>query len=342
MRQWLKKHVQLAERYAEPKALVLMYHRIAEPDTDSWDLDVSPTHFEQQLQVLEQLGTVIPTTELVGRLQKRTLKNRSIAITFDDGYLDNYTTASPLLLHYQLPATFFIVSGNVGLNQEFWWDELAGILLLSERLPGALSLTLPGEGQLTADLQTEQLLTPELRQKHQRWRASDAAPPTRRAGLFYQLWQHMKPLAAPAQQLVLQQLRAWASLPNTARPAYQSVSVNQLRELSAHPLFTIGAHTVTHPALASYPAAVQEHELAAGQQALRETIDQPVELLAYPYGNYSNETASIAAQLGFKAAFTTDARLVTARIEAHKIGRFQVNDWDGNEFKRRLVDWFVQ
>ena len=341
MRQWLNKHLRLAQRCTESKALVLMYHRVAEPDADTWDLAVSPTNFEQQLQVLKQLGTVISTVELVEQLQKRRLKNRSIAITFDDGYLDNYTNAGPLLVHHQLPATFFIVSGNVGLTQEFWWDELAAILLLSERLPGSFSLVLPGEVQLTADLQTEQQLTPELQQKHQHWRASNTSPPTRRAALFYQLWQHLKPLAAPAQQIVLQQLRAWASLPNTVRPAYQSISMNQLRELSANPLFSIGAHTATHPALASHPAAVQEHELAAGQQAMREAISQPVELLAYPYGNYSNETAIIVAQLGFKAAFTTDTRLITVGNEAYKLGRFQVNNWDGNEFKQRLADWFM-
>jgi peptidoglycan/xylan/chitin deacetylase (PgdA/CDA1 family) len=342
MRQWLRKYVQLARRYAEPKALVLMYHRVAEPDTDIWDLAVSPVHFEQHLRVLQQLNNVISATELAERLQSRTLKRRSIAITFDDGYSDNYTNASLLLARYQLPATFFIVSGNVGLVQEFWWDELAGMLLLSKRLPASLSLMLPGMGHLAADLLTEQLLTPELQHQHQLWRVSEAAPPTLRAALFYQLWQHLQPMPTPAQQLVLQQLRVWAGLPTTTRPAYQSMSTSQLRELSANPLFTVGAHTVTHPALASHPAAVQEHELVAGRQAVCETIGQPVELLAYPYGNYSNETATIAAQLGFKAAFTTDARLITAGIEAHKLGRFQVNDWNGNEFKQRLVTWFGQ
>jgi peptidoglycan/xylan/chitin deacetylase (PgdA/CDA1 family) len=341
MRQWLRKHVQLAQLYAEPKALVLMYHRVAEPDTDSWDLAVSPTHFEQQLRVLKQLGTVISITELVDQLLNQTLKSRSIAISFDDGYLDNFTNASPLLAYYQLPATFFIVSGNVGLTQEFWWDELAGILLLSERLPESFLLAPLDAGKLAVDLQTEQSLTPELRQQHHLWRASDAAPPTRRAALFYQLWQHLRPLPAPTQQLMLQQLRTWARLPDIARPGYQSISMTQLRELSTHPLFTIGAHTVTHPALASHSAAVQEHELATSRQVLREATGRPVELLAFPYGSYSSETAAIAAQLGFKAAFTTDARLINNGIEAYTLGRFQVNNWDGNEFKRRLAAWFI-
>jgi peptidoglycan/xylan/chitin deacetylase (PgdA/CDA1 family) len=341
MWQWIRKHVQLAQRYAEPKALVLMYHRIDEPDTDNWDLVVSPTHFEQHLQVLKKLGTVISAVELVEQLQKGTLLNNSIAITFDDGYLDNYTKASSLLIHFQLPATFFIVSGNVGLPQEFWWDELASILLLSECLPGSFLLELPDASKLAADLKNEQRLTQELQQQHQLWRASDMAPPTQRAALFYQLWQHMLPLPALAQQLILQQLRTWAGLPNSTRPAYRSISMTQLHELSAHTLFTIGAHTVTHPALASHSASVQEYELATSRQLLREATGHPVDLLAYPYGSNSSETAAIAAQLGFKAAFTTDARLITTATGAYKLGRFQVNNWDGNEFKRRLAAWFI-
>ncbi|NML67127.1 polysaccharide deacetylase family protein [Hymenobacter sp. RP-2-7] len=342
MRRWIRSYAQLVRRYTKPRALVLMYHRVAEPDTDIWDLAVSPAHFEQQLRVLKQLGTVISASELVERLRTRTLPRRSIAITFDDGYLDNYTTASPLLTHYQLPATFFIVSGNVGLAEEFWWDELAGILLLSERLPASLALALPGAlPHLAADLQGEQLLTPALRRQHQLWRAGEVAPPTRRAALFYQLWQQLRPLPAPTQQLVLQQLRNWASLAASARPAYQSLAECQLRELNANPLFTLGAHTATHPALASHPAPVQAQELAAGRQALRAASSQPIELLAYPYGSYNEETAALAAQLGFRAAFTTEGRLVTTSAAPHKLGRFQVNDWDGPAFKRRLAAWFA-
>lgn len=342
MRRWLSNYAHLARQYTQPKAAVLMYHQVAEPDTDIWDLAVSPAHFEQQLRVLKRMGTVISTTELSERLHHGKLKRRSIAITFDDGYLDNYLHARPLLTQHQLPATFFIVSGNVGVAQEFWWDELADILLSAGHLPAALSLRWPDGNHLEANLQPEQHLTPELRQQHQQWRVSGQAPPTLRAALFYKLWQQLRPLRAPAQQACLQQLRAWAGRPPGVRPAYQSISLSQLHELHNNPLFTIGAHTATHPALASHPIAFQQQEVEAGRQALCQALGQQPELLAYPYGSYTNETAVLAAQLGFKAAFTTDARLVTTATEAHKLGRFQVNNWNGDEFKRRLAYWFNQ
>ena len=340
MRHWLRKHVRLARQYTQPKAVVLMYHRVAEPDTDIWDLAVSPAHFEQQLRVLKQLGTVISTLELSERLHERTLKRRSIAITFDDGYLDNYLNARPLLAQYQLPATFFIVSGHVGVDQEFWWDELADILLLSEHLPAALVFNLPDGSQLTADLQPEQSLTPALRHQHQHWHASVQAPPTLRAALFYKLWQQLRPLPAPTQQLCLQQLRAWAGRQPSTRSAYKSIGLSHLQELHGNALFTIGAHTITHPALANHAVALQQQEVDGGRRALHEATGQLPQVLAYPYGSYGSETAALAGQLGFKAAFTTEARLVTTAAEAHKLGRFQVNNWSGDEFKRHLSHWF--
>ena len=52
-----------------------------------------------------------------------------MAITFDDGYVDNLTTASPILTSLNLPATFFVTTGHTGRAQEFWWDELHRVLL---------------------------------------------------------------------------------------------------------------------------------------------------------------------------------------------------------------------
>jgi peptidoglycan/xylan/chitin deacetylase (PgdA/CDA1 family) len=52
----------------------------------------------------------------------------SIAITFDDGYMDNYAVAKPMLEQYKLPATFFITTGQIEYRAPFWWDELAHLV----------------------------------------------------------------------------------------------------------------------------------------------------------------------------------------------------------------------
>lgn len=324
--------------YAAPRAVVLMYHRIAEPESDVWDLAVSPANFEQHLQLLRQTGHVISAEELVSRLRRQTLKRRSIVITFDDGYGDNYRVAKPLLARYGLPATFFIPTGNMGQPSEFWWDELEAIFLLTEHLPPTLRLLI-GEDWVVADLQAEQQLTNQLRQQHRQWRVAAAAPPTQRAAVFYEVWRRLKVLPQAGQQQAMQQLNAWAGQPAQARPAYQRMSADQVRELGHEPLFTIGAHTVSHPSLSSQPLAVQKNELATSQQSLSQLVE-PVQLLAYPYGDYTGETSALAAELGFNAAFTTHARALTPTSALHQLGRFQVNNWAGDEFNQQLKEWF--
>ena len=64
MARLLSKLARRIEHYRTPRALVLMYHRVAEPRLDSWELAVSPAHFEQQLRVLRQYGPVIGAGEL--------------------------------------------------------------------------------------------------------------------------------------------------------------------------------------------------------------------------------------------------------------------------------------
>ena len=318
-----------------------MYHRVARPDMDIWELAVSPAHFQQQLRVMQQVGNVIPAAELIERLQNGTLKKNSIVITFDDGYIDNFTHASPLLSKYQLPATFFIISENAALAREFWWDELASLLLLSKKLPALFSLAICAE-IIEANLTYEQYLTNELQQKHQQWKASSEVPPSRRAQLFYELWLHLKTLASSKQQQLLHQIRVWANLHAVVRPDYLTITRSQLQELNANPLFTIGAHTVTHPALAYQQVALQHHELVTSKQELEQAIGQKVALLAYPFGSYNAATITTAAEVGFSAAFTTEAKTVTKKTECHQVGRFQVNDWDGESFRWQLKHWFSQ
>ena len=81
-------------------------------------------------------------------------------ITFDDGYADNLHNAKPLLEHYDIPATVFVVSGYVGHEREFWWDELERLLLQPRTLPESLCLYIngsPSQWQLGESAEIERL-----------------------------------------------------------------------------------------------------------------------------------------------------------------------------------------
>src|SRR5262249_55203115 len=71
--------------------------------------------------------------------------SRMVAITFDDGYIDNLTQASPILCELALPATFFVTTDRLEAHYEYWWDALERLLAPGPDLPPALELTVTEE-----------------------------------------------------------------------------------------------------------------------------------------------------------------------------------------------------
>ncbi len=191
------------------KGIVLMYHRIAEPESDVWEIAVSPERFEDHLQILQKMGNVVPLEQLADAVNAKSRLKNCIAIAFDDGYFDNFQAAKPLLEKYRLPATFFIASGNVDNENEFFWDELEHLILFSEHLPPLFSMIINGHS-IIFDLKGESFLTEKILQKHRSWKAGSEEPSTLRAGLFYRIWEQLRCLPYAEQQYHLQLVKNWA------------------------------------------------------------------------------------------------------------------------------------
>lgn len=93
---------------------ILLYHKVGK-DTDS--LTVSTERFSQDMQYLADKGyTALSLGDIRSRLQNDAadMPSKPVLITFDDGYLDNYTNAFPILAKYNLKASFYIITGMIG------------------------------------------------------------------------------------------------------------------------------------------------------------------------------------------------------------------------------------
>lgn len=324
----------------EPRALVLLYHRIAEPESDVWSCAVTPANFEMHLQILKEKWQVISLQALTESLKNKTIRDRSIAITFDDGYADNYLFAKPLLEKYDLPATFFISSAHIDHTTEFWWDELEYLILYTEKLPRQISLSINGK-QLEFDLGNEAILSNELKQIHSTWKADSSKPVSSRSSLYLQLYFLLKPLTYPQQKQVIQQLQQIAGTQTIERQDYRSMALPELQEMTASGLLDVGMHTATHPALASNPVHVQLKEIQDNKLYLEQALGKKnINILAYPYGNYNNETLAVATELGLDAAFTTEAKPIKKGNHKYKLGRFQVQNWHRDVLEKKLNYWY--
>ncbi|EMR01078.1 polysaccharide deacetylase family protein [Cesiribacter andamanensis] len=199
-------------------------------------------------------------------------------------------------------------------------------------------MTFKGEF-LLFDLQQDRQLSVSLQRHHAQWQA-DSPPQTRRAALYLKLWKFMTPLTDAYQQALLKELRAWVGSPDEARPEYCCMSEAELQAMARSPLFSIGGHTMTHPALALHPQELQLLEVQQGKEALEALTGKPLSLFAYPSGSFSDATIKAVQQAGYTAAFTTDARPVLQQDQPYRLGRFQVKDVDGKTFERQLNQWF--
>lgn len=103
-------------------AVVVVFHRIHEV-TDADGLTITPQIFERYCRFFARHFRVIPLRALVNRLERGETLERHLAITFDDGYRDNFENAAPVLERLSLPATFFVVSRWIGSDVVPWWDQ---------------------------------------------------------------------------------------------------------------------------------------------------------------------------------------------------------------------------
>jgi peptidoglycan/xylan/chitin deacetylase (PgdA/CDA1 family) len=322
--------------FFQPKAIVLSYHRIADLAIDPWELAVSAENFEQHLQVLKKYK-LYTASQLVEQLKQRSLKNGMVCITFDDGYRDNYMIAKPLLQKYQCTSTFFIAVGYLGRHRQFWWDELQYILLGPHNLPQTLSILVndePFNFDLLSEGKHDEMQTEKLRS----WIWYDP-PPTRRSELFIELWKRLKPLSHGNIATILDKLKTWSLSELKFTELDVPLSVDELGELINDPLFEIGNHTSTHPALAFHNRNAQYDEIAACNEILERIGNKNRGTVAYPYGIYNKNTVDVSNQLGLTGGFTTENKAVLIGDPCFELGRFHVKNWSGEEFERRLKYW---
>jgi glycosyltransferase involved in cell wall biosynthesis len=113
---------------------ILMYHAVGEPQEAAAPFVIPARRFEAQMAWLRRWGYQVISLEqfLACQRERRLPPARSVVITFDDGYRDNYTHAYPILQRHAVPATIFLVAGHIGHCNR--WDkegELAGRPLMS-------------------------------------------------------------------------------------------------------------------------------------------------------------------------------------------------------------------
>jgi peptidoglycan/xylan/chitin deacetylase (PgdA/CDA1 family) len=306
-KRWFKKALvrgsilRAASRFFPPAAVILSYHSITEePLLTDHILGISRARasFEEHVKVLAQKFSPV-TIEDVAQFAKsgRKLPPRAVAVTFDDGFADNYEVALPILNRYSVPATFYIMVDAVQNGTLPWYC----------RLRYAFNTTRKPEWNDPETSRAHALVSPE-----QRKAAMVAA------------WEVGARLTGDVQQRFIGGVEQVLEIEPVKAEHGFMLNWDQVRSLkkAGH---TIGAHTLSHPNVAQVSESEARSEIAGSKKRLEEEIEAPVDHFSYPHPalnpQWSQQTLNITREAGFKSAALTTCGPVHAGDEALALKR---------------------
>ena len=254
---------------------ILMFHEIHEPGDGELRTGVPVTFFAELLPWLQNNGwRIVSMDECARLLEEQDSGSRFVVITFDDGYRDNVTKALPLLERYNAPFTVYIPTGAIDRTLPSWW------LGLRELFRGNAALDFsPMDTRFHCTSADEKGAALE-----------DVCS-----------WIH-------ADYRRLSSLDSVFEAHGISLPALNDayfLDQNGLIQLAAHPLATIGGHTVSHPPLTLLEDSEALGEMADNRRYLTDLLQREIRHFAYPYGNCGSREFSIAERAGFTTAVTT-------------------------------------
>jgi peptidoglycan/xylan/chitin deacetylase (PgdA/CDA1 family) len=268
--------------------VILALHEIHDdPDGELWT--GCPTVFlEKFIRWLRKTGWEIVTLgQARERLHQNIRTQRFVVLTFDDGYQDTLSRAVPILQREQAPFTIFVPSGAITRELFAWWLGLRELFRVNEKV----EIATMGRCFSCADLPSKmRSLATASRWVHKNYQC---IPDLRETFLTYGV-----SLDALCDRYFMNE--------------------DELRFLPREPLASIGAHTVTHPALSLLNPADALREMVDNRAYLQNCSGVEVADLAYPFGNpfaCGFREARLAAQAGFRTAATTSNRPLLVRDE---------------------------
>jgi peptidoglycan/xylan/chitin deacetylase (PgdA/CDA1 family) len=301
--------------------VILTFHRVRAVGQPADPFDTCPSvsveAFRQVLEHVRERYAVVSLRELCDGCVG---KAPAAAVTFDDGWRDNYDVAFPILRELGIPATIFVTTGKIGSSELFWQQGLGQMMRAASGCPNGDAAS---RLRAVLDVRAGQPLTPKLyRDTVLHWKGLTQA-------------ERMSRLVS-AGGMTPGEKGNWSILPERPEGGYaQNVPVpvfagprafltaDEIREMAGAGI-AFGSHTVTHPILPRCSRPEIKRELTESKAVLESLLGTTVDMLAYPDGQHTPEIVDCARAAGYRIGCTTvnrrvnrgDQQLCLSRIDA--------------------------
>jgi peptidoglycan/xylan/chitin deacetylase (PgdA/CDA1 family) len=278
---------------------ILTLHHVRPSRDDAFQpnrfLEVTPQFLDNALSALRRQGfDLIGLDEMHRRLRAGDFKRRFVCLTFDDGYRDNREWAYPILKRQKVPFAIYVPTSFPDRRGDLWWLTLEAVIAASNHVEVVLD---DGIWRLTCRTTAE------------KYAALDVI--------------HCALRALPSEERLrasVAELAARAGIDPAAHCAALCMNWQELAELAADPLVTIGAHTLNHPRLRKAGEPVARHEMAESAARIEAMLGIRSAHFSYPFGDPTSagpREFALARELGFKTAVTTRPGVLFAEHREH-------------------------
>lgn len=260
------------------------YHRIGDEDKSLFDPNVyscTAELFEQHVEFYNQAFTVISIEQLIEKIAKdEPIDKKYVVITFDDGYIDNYSVAFPILKKHSTPAAFYIATEYLDELHIPWWDEIAWLVRHSK----------VNTIQLKSWNKAVDISTGTIVEKV-------------RSVLRVVKQEQERTMEDKIAELVVV---CQCNMPDDLRNTPLFINWEQAKEMSDNGMH-IGSHTLSHNILSHLSAEDQAHEITHSKAKIEAFLKKEVTSLAYPVGGksaFTQTTQMLAKEANYKLAFS--------------------------------------
>jgi peptidoglycan/xylan/chitin deacetylase (PgdA/CDA1 family) len=278
---------------------ILLYHRVAELAHDVHRLATPPEAFRRQMEALVRDWHPMPLAELAAASARGDTPDGAVAVTFDDGYLDNLEQALPILEEFAVPAAFFLPGEALLHPRDFWWDVLERVWLTGRTLPPAVDLRIDGAPRAF-----------QARDEGERRASHDALHAILSTSL-----------PAVRDDLLRQLARVGGE--DATLPPRSRMTADDVRRLASSPLVEIGAHGLHHLSLGALPREQVFREVFESRSALERILGREIHAFAYPHGDVPEGALAAVRAAGYRAAVTCDARRLRRREDPLGLPRLE-------------------
>lgn len=292
-------------------SLIINFHGVTNINGNRFNnrhLDVN--EFQKIITYLNSIFEIVPLSEIFEIHRNKTkTRRKTVALTFDDGYINNFTQALPVLKEHNVPATFYLISKGIIDNDYYVWPDIIDLV----------------QREIKEDIRLD-------------------AGVFKYPGFFCNelnksLVDFLKS-AGSKREIYIQQLSfKYPFYKETAKKYPELIELirkEQLKNYINEPLIEFGSHTHLHYNLEHLTKSECEFELRESKKIIEDCIGKQINSLAFPDGSYNKETIEVSLNCGYKNLTAVEYKFNENNSKSELLSRFTISNsttFESNVFR---------